>query len=219
MENTPKGAFIQRDKETYAIVPRTPMGLITPEILEKIAYVAKKYEIPIIKITSAQRIALIGMKPEIIDQLWNDLDMEVGHAVEPVFHYVQACPGTTVCKFGQQDSLKLGGDLDQVFYGMETPAKFKIGISGCPFNCGESFLRDLGVFGKRTGWTVVVGGNGGARPRIGDIIAEGLSNEQVVDLAIKYVNYYKENAKPKERTSRFIERVGIDNLKQAILEH
>lgn len=217
MSDAPKGAFVQRDKVTYAIVPRTPMGLVTPEILENIAQVSKKYGIPIIKITSGQRFALVGMKPEMVEEIWTDLGMDVGPAVELCVHYVQACPGTAVCKFGIQDSLGLGGKLEQIFVGKDTPAKAKIGISGCPNNCGESYVRDFGAFGRKSGWTVIFGGNSGGRPRIGDVLAEGLNDEQVVELAKKCFDYYTANARPKERTARFIDRIGIEEFKKAVL--
>ena len=217
MSDTPKGAFIQRDKVTYAIVPRTPMGLVTPEILENIAQVSRKYGIPIIKITSGQRFALVGMKPEMVEEIWNDLGMDVGPAVELCVHYLQACPGTAVCKFGIQDSLGLGAKLEKLFVGMDTPAKAKIGISGCPNNCGESYVRDFGAYGRKSGWTVIFGGNSGGRPRIGDVLAEGLNDEQVVELAQKCFDYYTANAKPKERTARFINRIGIEEFKKAVM--
>lgn len=217
MSDTPRGAFIQRDKVTYAIVPRTPMGLVTADTLENIGRVAKKFNVPIIKITSGQRFALVGMKAEVVDDIWKELGMPVGPAVELCVHYVQACPGNAVCKFGTQDSLGLGGKLEEMFVNMELPAKAKIGISGCPFNCGEGYVRDFGVFGKKTGWTVIFGGNSGGRPRIGDVIAENLNDQEVVELCRKCFAYFKENAKPKERTSRFIDRIGIDEFKKAVL--
>jgi len=218
LSDTPRGAFIQRDKKTYAIVPRTPMGLVTPDILETVAKTARKHNIPIIKITSAQRLALVGMPPEIVEEVWNDLGMDVGPAVEPCVHYVQSCPGTTVCKFGMQDSLALAGELEKLFVGtMDLPAKAKIGVSGCPNTCGESLVRDFGAIGKKSGWTVAFGGNSGRKPRIGDIIAEGLSTEEVVALAQKCFAFYIANANKRERTSRFIERIGIDEFKKAVL--
>ena len=193
MSDRPKGAIIQRDKKTYAVVPRTPMGLVTPDILENIANVVRKYKIPVIKITSAQRMALVGMDPEVVDEVWRDLGMDVGPAVELCVHYVQACPGNTLCKLGVQDSLGLGGKLEEIFVGMHLPAKAKIGISGCPMNCGESYMRDFGAFGKKSGWTVIFGGNAGGKPRIGDVIAENLSSEEVVDLAKRCFEYYAAN--------------------------
>lgn len=216
-KDAPRGAILQRDKETYAIVPRTPMGLVTPDILEKIAATARKYDIPLIKITSAQRIALVGLKPEQVEPVWEELGMEVGRASELCMHYVQACPGTDVCRMGVQDSLGLGGRLDKVFYDREFPAKVKFGISGCSMNCAESYMRDFGAFGKRKGWTVVFGGNAGGRPRIGDVIAENVTEEEVIALAEKSLAFYAENAKKKERTARFVKRIGIEEFKKNVL--
>ena len=216
MADRPKGAIIQRDKKTYAVVPRTPMGLVTPDILENIANVVRKYEIPVIKITSAQRMVLVGMSPEVVDEVWRDLGMDVGPAVELCVHYVQACPGNTLCKLGVQDSLGLGGKLEELFVGMHLPAKAKIGISGCPMSCGESYMRDFGAFGKKSGWTVIFGGNAGRKPRIGDVIAENLNEEEVIDLAKRCFEYYAASGKKKERTARFIERIGIEEFKKAV---
>ncbi len=216
MPDRPKGAIIQRDKKTYGVVPRMPLGIVTPDTLETIAKVVRKYEIPIIKITSAQRMALVGMKPEVVDDVWRDLGIDVGPAVELCVHYVQACPGNTLCKLGVQDSLGLGGKLENLFVGMDLPAKAKIGISGCSMNCGESYMRDFGAFGKKSGWTVIFGGNAARKPRIGDVIAEDLTNEEVIDLARKCFEYYAANGKKKERTARFIERISIEEFKKAV---
>jgi NAD(P)H-nitrite reductase large subunit len=215
----PKGAILQRDKETYAIVPRTPVGLVTPEILEGMARVVRKYNIPIVKITSGQRMALVGMPSEAVETIWQELQMDVGPAIELCVHYVQACPGTAVCRFGVQDSLGLGLELEKLFVGPDTefPAKVKMGISGCPLCCGESWVRDFGAVGGKSGWTVIVGGNSGGRPRIGDLLAEGLSREQVIGTAQRFLEFYKSQGKKKERTARFLERFGIDAVKEAVL--
>jgi NAD(P)H-nitrite reductase large subunit len=219
MSEYPKGAILQRDKKTYAIVPRIPMGILTPEILENLAKVARKYKVRIIKITSGQRIALVGIKPQDIDNAWNDLEMEVGPAEGLCVHYVQACPGTETCKFGQRDSLGLAAKIEKMYVGKRDfiPAKTKFGISGCKLNCGESYVRDIGAFATPDGWTVVVGGNSGGRPRIGDVIAEDLSEEDALDLIKKCLVYYSKNAKPKERIPRFIQRIGIEEFKKAVL--
>lgn len=206
------GAILQRDKTTYAIVPRTPVGLVTPEILERIAEVVKKYKIPIIKITSGQRLALVGLTEQQLEPAWKELQMDIGRAFELCLHYVQACPGTAVCRYGMQDSLGLGQKLEQLFSDFELPAKLKIGVSGCPMTCGESLVRDVGVIGKKKGWTVSFGGNAGGRPRIGEIVAENLEGEEAIALVRKCLTYYKENAKPRERTARFMERTGIQGL-------
>lgn len=215
-----KGAILQRDKKNYAIVPRIPMGLLTPEMLEKLAYVARKYSIPIIKITSGQRIALVGIKPEDVEKIWNELGMNVGPAEGLCVHYVQACPGIETCKFGQGDSLKLANKIEKWYVGVKeiVPAKTKIGISGCRLNCAESFLRDFGAFAAPDGWSFVVGGNSGGRPRIGNVIAEKLDDEGVIELIKKCIDFYKKNARPRERMPRFIERIGIEEFKKAVLK-
>lgn len=217
VNESPKGAILQRDKKTYAIVPRIPGGLAKLENFKEIVNVIEKYKIPIIKITSGHRLALVGMKGEVINDIWQDLKMDVGKATELCLHYVQACPGNIVCKYGIQDSLGLGIEIEEFFLGMELPAKVKIGVSGCPFCCGESFVRDIGILGKKKGWTVVFGGNSAKRPRIGDIIAEDISKEEVIDLTKRCLEYYAANGKKKERTARFIERIGIDEFKKVVL--
>ena len=219
MSEGPKGAILQRDKETYAIVPRMPMGVLTPEILEKLARVARKYDVRIIKITSGQRIALVGIKPQDVNNAWNDLELEVGPAEGLCVHYVQACPGTETCKFGQGDSLGLAAKIEKMYVGKKDfiPAKTKFGISGCKLNCAESFVRDIGAFAAPDGWTVVVGGNSGGRPRIGNVIAEKLSEEETIELIKRILDYYAKNAKQRERLPRFIERIGTEEFKRAVL--
>jgi len=217
MPDIPKGAILQRDKETYAIVPRTPVGLVSPEDLERIVKVARKYQIPVIKITSGQRFALVGMKKDDVDKIWEDLGMDVGKATELCLHYVQACPGTAVCKFGVKDSLGLGMEVEKFFSGMDLPAKVKIGVSGCPLCCGESFVRDIGILGKKKGWTFIVGGSSARRPRIGDVLIEDLSGEEVINLTKQTLEYYQNKAKKRERMARFVDRIGIENMKEAIL--
>ncbi|MFO7963863.1 MAG: NAD(P)/FAD-dependent oxidoreductase [Desulfobacterales bacterium] len=211
------GAILQRDKETYAIVPRTPLGILNPQVLESIASVVKKYGIPVVKITSGQRIALVGLKESELKSVWKDLGMDVGRATELCVHYAQACPGTAVCRLGVQDSLGLGMELENLFQNMALPAKVKFGVSGCPMCCGESYVRDVGVLGKKNGWTLIFGGNSGGRPRIGDVVAEDLDKEAVIDLTRKCLEHYAANGKKRERTARFMERIGIDELKAAVL--
>ena len=217
MSEGPMGAILQRDKTTYAIVPRTPVGLVSPENLEAITAVVRKYGIPIVKITSGQRLALVGIRKEDVESVWKELGMDMGKATELCVHYVQACPGTSVCRFGLQDSLGLGIELEKLFVGMELPAKVKIGVSGCPMTCGESYVRDIGVMGRKTGWTLIVGGNSGGKPRIGDVIAEDITREQVIDITRKCLEYYRDNARKKERTASFIERTGIEDLNSPFL--
>lgn len=212
----PKGAILQRDKETYAIVPRIPGGLAKLENFKEIVGVVEKYNIPIIKITSGHRLALVGIKGEAVNDIWQDLKMDMGKATELCLHYVQACPGNAVCKYGVQDSLGLAIEIEEFFLGMDLPAKVKIGVSGCPFCCGESFVRDIGILGKKNGWTLIFGGNSARRPRIGDVIAQDLSKEEVISLAKRCLEFYACNGKKKERTARFIERISIDEFNKSI---
>ncbi|BDQ32582.1 nitrite/sulfite reductase domain-containing protein [Pseudodesulfovibrio portus] len=213
----PKGAILQRDKRTYAIVPRTPVGLVTPEVLEALARVGRKYEIPVMKITSGQRIALVGLEEEQVDQVWEDLKMDVGPAVGLCVHYVQACPGTAVCKLGVRDSLGLGLELEEMFVGKELPAKLKVGVSGCPMCCAESFVRDVGLIGKPKGWTMVVGGNASGRPRIADVLAEQLTRGEAVELVQRFLDFYAENGGKRARSATMLRKIGIDAVKEAIL--
>ena len=216
-EEAPKGAILQRDKQTYAIVPRVPCGLLTKEKLRNLATVVEKYDIPIVKLTSGHRIALVGMKADTINDIYADLGMDPGKATELCLHYVQACPGTEVCKFGIQDSLGFGIKLEGLLAGREMPAKLKVGVSGCPFSCAEGMVRDIGIMGKKKGWNVSFGGNSGQRARVGDILAEEISPEEVVTLINRCLDYYAEHGKKKERTARFIERIGIETFKEAVL--
>ncbi|MBA3014833.1 MAG: NAD(P)/FAD-dependent oxidoreductase [Proteobacteria bacterium] len=217
-EMEPEGSILQRDKKTFAIVPRTPLGMVSADALEAIAAVVRKYKIPVVKITSGQRLALIGLEQDQLEPAWQDLGIDIGYAHTSALclHYVQACPGNSVCKFGLDDSLGVGTELDQALSGLTFPAKIKVGVSGCPMCCGESFLRDVGLFAKSKGWTVVVGGNAGGRPRIADILQSDLNREEAVKLIMKFLQYYQVEGKPRERSARFLQRVGIDAVKQAV---
>lgn len=207
----------QNQQKTYNIIPGPKRGVITPEYLEAVARVARKHNVPLIKITSAQRLAFAGHDPAELPAIWQDLGLDKGPQKPAGIHYIQACPGAPWCKFGRQESLGLADRLEQALMAMPLPAKTKVGISGCPMNCCEGFVRDLGIFGKKNGWTLVFGGNGGGVPRLGDIIAEDLSDDEVLALAEKCLSYYAQNARPKERTARFIRRTGIEKLRVAVL--
>lgn len=181
-----KGTILQRDKETYAIAPHISCGVVTPELLRKLADVAEKYNAKALKITGATRIAVVGIKEEDIDQVWQELGMKPGAAVGLCVRSVRACPGNTFCRIGRQDALGMGMKLDEIYHGMELPGKFKMSVSGCNLNCAESWVRDVGLFGKPKGWTLVIGGNVGAEPRIAEELLTELSDEQALG-AIKKV--------------------------------
>ena len=213
----PQNAILQRDKKTYAIVPRIPCGLLDRKHLRAITDAVEKYDIPIVKLTSGQRIALVGLKEENLHEIYQDLGMDPGRATELCLHYVQACPGTEVCKFGVRDSLGFGRRIEELLAGKELPAKFKIGVSGCQFCCAENFVRDIGLLGKKHGWTLSFGGHSGNRARVGDILATDLSDEEAIQLITKCVEFYETHARKKERASRFMERIGLEEFKINVL--
>ncbi len=212
-----KGAVLQRDKETFAVAPHIPCGVITPDQLRKLADAADKYNAAAVKITSAARIALVGIKEDDIDGVWEDLDIPKGHAVGLCVRSVKACPGTTFCRIGQQDSLTMGMKLDEIYHGMELPSKTKIGVSGCNNQCAENCIKDIGLLGKKGGWTIQIGGKGTAKPRLADVLVEGLETDEAIKMVETFVNYYKENAKKHERVGKMIDRLGLDVIKKDLL--
>ncbi len=213
----PTGATLQRDGKTYAIVTRVPGGIVTPDILEKIAAVARNYRVPELKLTSGQRIMLIGIQEKDLAAIYRDLGPIAGKESGPCVKYVQTCLGTDFCKYGIQDSMELGRELEKRCQGIPFPAKLKIGVSGCLRCCGESYVRDIGLIGTPNGWTVIFGGTSGRRPSVGTVIAEDLSREDALDLVHRLLEYYREHANPKERTSRFIERIGFEQIESELL--
>ena len=208
LQDGEKGAIIQRDKQTYAVAPHLPCGVVSPDTLRKIADVAEKYQADALKVTSAARIAIVGINEQDIDDVWRELDMLPGAAVGLCVRSVKACPGTTFCKRGKQDSLGVGMKMDQKYHGMELPGKLKIGVSGCANQCAETGFKDIGLVGLASGWKLLVGGCGGGRPRIAEAIADGLSEEEAMDLVSRVVEYFRQNARPNERIGRLIDRLG-----------
>ncbi|MDF1614197.1 NAD(P)/FAD-dependent oxidoreductase [Desulfurivibrio dismutans] len=211
-----KGAVLQRDKESYAIVPHLPLGLITPEQLRRIADVAEKYQCAAIKVTSAARIAIVGLKEGEIDQAWKDLDMAPGAAVGLCVRSIKTCPGNTLCRLGQQDSMGLAKELDENYHGKELPGKLKLGVSGCPNQCGESSVKDIGFVGKAKGWTIVVGGNAASRPRLAETLIENVDDTQARRITAAIIDYFAQEGKKGERMGRFIDRVGFETFKQQV---
>jgi hybrid cluster-associated redox disulfide protein len=209
----PAGSILQMDKKTYSIAPHIPAGVVTPDILRKIADVAEKYHAQALKVTSAQRIAIVGLKPEDVPKIWEELGMDPGHAVGLCVRSVKVCPGDTFCKRGLQETLALGMEIDKKYHGLELPSKFKIGVAGCPNKCTDAASVDLGLMGTSKGYHLYVGGNGGVKPRQGNILLENLQKEQVLPAIDAVITYYKENARPQERIGRLIDRIGIEGLK------
>ena len=217
MTGSTKGALLQRDGKRYAVVTRMPAGIVTPDDLEKIARIGRKYRVPMLKITSGQRFALIGLEPGDVADVFQELGPLAQPESAPCVKFVQACLGTEMCRYGNQDSIGLARALEERFRDQTFPAKIKIGVSGCQRCCGESQIRDLGIMGTNRGWTVFFGGNAGRKARIGDIVASDLTAAEVMDCAGRLLEYYQRNAHAKERTARFMEHIGMETLKSELL--
>ena len=217
LQDGEKGVIIQRDKQTYAVAPHIPCGVVKPQTLRKLADVAEKYGAAALKITSAARIAIVGINEKDIDAIWAELEMKAGAAVGLCVRSVKACPGTTFCKRGIQNSLGLGLKLDEKYHGLQLPGKLKLGVSGCPNQCAETCIKDIGLVGMRSGWRVLVGGNGGAKSRLSRELVRDLSEEQALELIDRIIEYYKANAKPRQRLGALIEKMGFDEFKSAVL--
>ncbi|MGL6107692.1 hypothetical protein [Romboutsia sp.] len=211
-----KGAVLQRDKETYAIAPHLPAGLVSPDQLRKIADVADKYQVAAIKVTAAQRIAIVGLKEDDIDNAWEDLGMKPGAAIGLCVRSVKTCPGTTFCKRAFTDSVSIGLKLDERYHGMDMPNKLKIGVSGCPNSCSDNHTRDIGIMGTPKGWTVFVGGKGGTIPRLGDKLVMSIPDDKILELIDEIVSVYAKNATGKQRIGTYIDKIGFDNFKSMI---
>lgn len=208
-------ANIQKDG-TYSVVPRIYGGVTTPQDLMKIAEVAQKYEVPLVKITGGQRIDLLGVKKEDLPSMWTDLDMPSGYAYGKTLRTVKTCVGSTFCRFGTQDSMAMGIEMEKRFERLSTPAKFKMAVSGCPRNCAEATIKDLGVVAIDGGWEIHVGGNGGTKVRVTDLLVKVKTEEEVLEWTGAYMQYYRETGKYNERTAEWLERVGLANIKAAL---
>jgi nitrite reductase (NADH) large subunit len=209
---------IQRDG-TFSVVPQIKGGVTSPAQLRRIADVAEKYEVPMVKITGGQRIDLLGVRKEDLPAMWADLGMPSGYAYGKSFRTVKTCVGTDFCRFGLGDSTQLGIDLETRFQGIESPAKLKLAVVGCPRNCAEAYVKDVGVVaigGDR--WEVYVGGAAGATIRKGDLLATVHSPAAVIELTGRFLQYYRENANWLERTYDFVPRVGLERIKRVLLE-
>jgi len=209
--------MVQRDRQMHGVAPHLPCGLVQPEMLRKLADVAEKYGVRTLKITGAARVALVGVEEKDVEAIRSELDTGPGLGAELGACSVKACSGTTYCQRGLQDSLSLGLKFDDKYQGMKAPGKFTIGISGCPRQCAETCIKDIGLVGTAKGWCILVGGNGGARPRLAQELTRDLTGEEAVRLVDKIIAYYQANAKPRQRLGALIEKIGLDAFRQAIL--
>ncbi|WP_277679915.1 nitrite reductase large subunit NirB [Gracilibacillus dipsosauri] len=208
-------ANIQKDG-TFSVVPRMYGGVTNPEQLRKIADVAEKYDVKLLKVTGGQRIDLFGIEKEDLPKVWAELDMPSGYAYGKTLRTVKTCVGAEFCRFGTQDSIGLGIALEKKLERISTPHKFKMAVSACPRNCAESGIKDLGVVGVDGGYQIYVGGNGGTDLRAADLLCKVKTSEEVIEITGAYFQYYRETGIYLERTSKWVERMGLDHIRSVM---
>ena len=210
-------ANIQKDG-TYSVIPRMWGGETTAKDLRRIADVVDKYQIPTVKVTGGQRIDLLGVKKEDLPGIWKELDMPCGHAYAKALRTVKTCVGSEWCRFGTQDSTEMGKQLERAMWKMYAPHKVKIAVSGCPRNCAESGIKDVGVIGVDSGWEIYVGGNGGIKTEVAHFFVKVKTHEEVLEYSGAFLQLYREEGWYLERTVHYIGRVGLDHVKKNVLE-
>ena len=211
---------IQKDG-TYSVVPRMFGGLCTPSDLRAIADACDKYDVPEMKVTGGQRIDLFGVRKEDLPAMWKDLSdagFVSGHAYGKAMRTVKTCAGKTWCRFGTQNSTGLGVKLEELTWGSWMPHKFKLAVSGCPRNCAEATIKDFGVVCVDSGYELHVGGNGGIKVRVTDLLTKVETEEQVLEYCGAFIQLYREEAHYLERTAPWVERVGLGHIKQRVSE-
>ncbi len=208
---------IQKDG-TFSVVPRMKGGVTTADELRRIADAADKYDIQTIKVTGGQRIDLLGVKKEDLPAIWEDLDMASGMAYAKSVRTVKTCVGSQHCRFGLDDSMGTGIELEGMLEGLYTPAKVKLGVTGCPRNCAEAYIKDIGLVAIEGGWEVYVGGAGGTVVRKGDLLATVTTKDEAIEVALTFLQYYREHADYKERSYTFMERLGLDAVQAVVFD-
>jgi nitrite reductase (NADH) large subunit len=211
-------ANIQRDG-TFSVVPQMKGGVTSVEQLRRIADVAEKYDVPMIKLTGGQRIDLLGLRKEDLPAVWSDLGMPSGYAYGKSFRTVKTCVGTDFCRFGVGDSTSLGIRIEDRFQGIAGPGKMKLAVAGCPRNCSEALCKDVGLVAVDGGkWEIYVGGAAGAHVRKGDLLATVDDPDLVVTLIGRFLQYYRENGKWLERTYAWVPRIGIERIRAIVVD-
>ncbi|HEY9397731.1 MAG TPA: (2Fe-2S)-binding protein, partial [Burkholderiales bacterium] len=210
-------ANIQKDG-TFSVVPRMWGGITTPAELRRIADVAEKYAVPMVKVTGGQRIDLLGIKKEDLPNVWRDLDMPSGHAYGKSIRTVKTCVGSEFCRFGTQNSTQMGIDLEKMLFNMWSPHKVKLAVSGCPRNCAESGIKDVGVIGVDSGWEIYVAGNGGIKTEVAQFLCKVATHDEVLEYSGAFLQLYREEARYLDRTVHWVQRVGMDYVKQHVVD-
>ena len=210
-------ANIQKDG-TYSVVPRMWGGETSAAELRRIADVVDKYKIPGVKVTGGQRIDLLGVKKEDLQGVWNDIAMPCGHAYGKSLRTVKTCVGSEWCRFGTQDSSQLGRDLERALWRMYAPHKVKLAVSGCPRNCAESGIKDVGIIGVDSGWEIHIAGNGGIKTEVAHFFTKVKTAEEVMEVSGAFLQLYREEGWYLERTTHYVARVGLDHVKEKVLQ-
>lgn len=211
-------ANLQKDG-TFSVVPEIPGGVCTPEELRRIADVALRYKVPLVKLTGGQRIDLVGVRKEHLPDVWSDLQMPAGAAWAKAYRTCKSCIGSDYCRFGLGDSMGFAQKIERRFRGVESPAKLKLATAGCPRNCSEALIKDVGFVAIGDGkWEIYVGGAGGSHVRKGDLLYTTNSEEQALIVAGRFLQHYRENAKWRERTYDFVERLGLDRVRAVVVD-
>jgi nitrite reductase (NADH) large subunit len=194
-------------------------GVTTPADLRRIADVAEKYEIPLVKVTGGQRLDLLGVRKQDLPKVWEELGMPSGHAYAKAVRTVKTCVGSDFCRFGLADSMGLGVEMEGAWEGLHTPAKVKAGVSGCARNCAEATIKDIGLVAVGDDrWQVRIGGAAGGNVREADVLCTVGSRAEALRVATTFLQYYRENADFKERTYDFVPRVGLEAIRAAVTD-
>ncbi len=211
-------ANIQKDG-TFSVVPEMPGGVCTPDELRRIADVAVKYNVPLVKVTGGQRIDLVGVTKEDLPKVWQDLDMPSGHAYGKSYRTCKSCIGTEFCRFGLGDSMALATRIERRFRGIDSPGKLKLATAGCPRNCSEAMVKDIGAVAiGNDKWEIYIGGAAGSQVRKGDVLCTVEGEDAVIQITDRFMQYYREQGKFKERTHSFVERVGIERIRAILVD-
>ena len=210
-------ANIQKDG-TYSVIPRMWGGETNASELRRIADAVDKYKIPTVKVTGGQRIDLLGVKKEDLPAVWKDIGMPSGHAYAKALRTVKTCVGSEWCRFGTQDSTQMGKDLERAMWRMYAPHKVKFAVSGCPRNCAEAGIKDVGIIGVDSGWEMYVAGNGGIKTEVAHFLVKLKTTDEVLEYTGAFCQLYREEGWYLERTVHYVHRVGLDHVKKKILD-
>jgi nitrite reductase (NADH) large subunit len=210
-------ANIQKDG-TFSVIPQMKGGVTNASELRRIADVADKYAVPMLKVTGGQRIDLLGVKKEDLVDVWKDLGMKSGHAYGKSIRTVKTCVGSEFCRFGTQNSTQMGIDLETMLANMWSPHKVKLAVSGCPRNCAESGIKDVGIIAVDSGWEIHIGGNGGIKTEVAQFLVKVKTSDEVKQYTGAFLQLYREEAYYLDRTVHYIDRVGMDYIRKRVVE-